>query len=123
MLAEYDITETTCSNPTAEFLAFSTVLSEFIDLKPATPLTLRFYIDYIGIKQWMSGSWQTKESYIRIIKDICDCMIDSMTCRVEIVHVKGHSGNHGNEMADACATDTSEYNNFYELREVLDNLS
>ena len=121
MLRTYGITSTKCSNPTAEFLGFSECLREFESMQLVKSCKLNFYIDYIGVKYWIEGSWKTKEIYIKKIKEECKKLMKSMSCDVEIFHVKGHTGNHGNEMADECATDMNEYNDFSSLRAAIES--
>ncbi len=123
LLLSYGITETTVSSPTAEFIAFAEVLKKFYDnLKDSKELsihmhdlTLQFHCDYEGVENWMKGSWKTKKSYIRKIKEECDRMIAEMNCQVLIKHVDAHSGNEGNDKADKLAGDHNHRDNFGEL--------
>ena len=79
-----------------------------------------FYIDYVGVKHWIEGTWKPKETYIKKIKEVC---LTTMACMpphcLQIEHVKGHSGNHGNDKADALAKDHKDHSNFDELLAIL----
>ncbi|MFS8159571.1 MAG: viroplasmin family protein [Candidatus Roizmanbacteria bacterium] len=122
LLKTYSITDTTCSNPTAEYMAFAEVLKEFKGFQSPHQVKLNFYCDYLGVKCWTSGEWSAKVSYIKKIKDCCLKLMKGMSCDVEVFHVKGHSGLAGNDEADSCATDTTEYNNFDDLVTLLRQL-
>lgn len=56
--------------------------------------------DYEGVGKWPTGAWKAKnpytKEYVRYIKK-CDL-------KITFRHVKGHSGNKYNEMADSLAT-------------------
>lgn len=127
MLKKYNIEETCCSNPTAEFLGFSEVLREFIYLQTDLSVKINFYIDYEGIPNFFDNMWQPKESYIKKIKEKCDDIIKTTNVTVKVHHIYGHGKdespehNRLNHEADRCATDIEEYNNFSDLRKVLEN--
>lgn len=118
-LAKYEITETTCSNPTAEFCALAEVLKEFEGFQSPYSIKLNIYSDYLGVKCWTIGEWKPKVSYIRKIRDKCLAMIKTMSCDVEIFHIKGHSNIYENDHADVCAKDLKEYNTFPNLLKLL----
>lgn len=101
-LSQYRIDpKTVVSNPTAEFLAFAQVLTKLS--KVQNSVVLVFHIDYIGVKNWMSGAWRAKKTYIRLIKERSKQIISQAGFQVEIKHVRGHSGVPGNEEADLMA--------------------
>lgn len=106
ILTYYDVTDEKVRNPTAEFICFAEVLKY---LKPGHKYI--FYVDYIGIKCWMEGSWKANKPYIKKIKSVCDSLIKN-GLNVEIVHIKGHSSIYGNERADKLASDTCQKNTF-----------
>lgn len=114
----YDIDpDTLVSNPTAEFMGFAEVIRLFHkqvteDGKDISKYKFVFKIDYIGVGHWMSGQWQCKASYIRKIKDHCTIMIKDMNMNYVIEHVKGHSGDYGNDQADRLATSLDDINTF-----------
>ena len=60
------------------------------------------YHDYIGLKKWADGDWQTNtpisQMYVREIKTYKDKGLN-----FEFVWVKGHNGNRWNEEADKLA--------------------
>lgn len=117
LLETYGITETTCSNPTAEFIGFAEVLKEFRNVSDAYELV--FYLDYEGVENWMMGSWKAKESYIRKILAICGDIKKEMKCGIHFKHVKGHSGNEGNDKADELAKSSEYKNEFVDLVKLL----
>lgn len=121
LLNYYGITETSCSNPTAEFLAFAEVLRRFTSINNDNIIII-FYCDYLGVQNWMSGAWQCKERYIGKIRDVCHYYLSLMKCKVEIRHVKGHSGVEGNEMADVLAGSHNEVDTLIELVQLLSNV-
>lgn len=57
--------------------------------------------DFLGIRCWANGEWDADsdiaQKYVRFIKNVSDKI------EIEFVHVKGHTGNMGNEMADIAA--------------------
>ena len=108
MLAKYGITSTEVSNPTAEFVAFNETLDILRSInipggKINPNLILRFHIDYIGIGKWVRNEWKANKDYIRKLRDFALDAIVSVGCVIDIVHVKGHCGIKGNELADQFA--------------------
>jgi ribonuclease HI len=71
-----------------------------------------FKIDYEGVGKWMSGSWKTKQPYIKSIKAYCDRIIGLNEFKVRIDKVDGHSNNFGNDKADLLAKNTQTFSNF-----------
>lgn len=106
---------TKVSNPTSEFLAFAETLYHFWRQPLRPHLLVRFWIDYVGVGNFMSGAYQAKEVYIQKILKSCRTMLDEIACHIEIHYVAGHSKNPGNDAADLCAKDCTEYDNFGEL--------
>lgn len=62
---------------------------------------LTIYHDYIGIQNWCIGSWKAEKKstiqYKEYYKKCCTVM------DIKFIHVKGHTGNYYNEMADKLA--------------------
>jgi ribonuclease HI len=106
-----------CSNPTSEFVAFVETLR--ILKCTSKNFHLKFWIDYNGVGKWTSGEWKAKEPHIKLILEEYNKIKKTMKCEVSIHWVKGHSGEHGNVMADALAgsytTDTEEFEVLAEL--------
>ena len=115
LLAEYNIFEDTVSNPTAEFIAFTEVLKCFREAQLPATISIIFYIDYVGVKHWIDGSWQTRKPYIKKILEFCLELIKKIGNSITIVHVPGHSGNLGNDKADQLAGSLENFNEFDRL--------
>lgn len=64
--------------------------------------SLTIYYDYAGIEAWPTGKWKTNKKYTQDYRDYVNKAIEQ---GMEIVfkHVKGHSNNAGNDMADILA--------------------
>ena len=116
LLGTYAITETQCSNPTAEFVAYAEVLKE-LEVCRLDGWTIIFHIDYVGVKHWIEGTWKAKETYIKKIRDTSLTRMKNLKCTIHIEYVKGHSGDTGNDKADALAGNVSDFSNFHELNE------
>jgi ribonuclease H-related protein len=112
LLKTWGINNTHCSNPTAEFIAFGEVLRILNknEDEAAQFDLITFHIDYVGVKNWMSGDWNTKEEHIKSIKERCILLIGKLN--IEIKWVRGHSGVYGNEMADKMASSLEEMDTF-----------
>lgn len=102
ILKKYKI-ENNVSNPTAEFLAFSETIESIKELEGYKNKIYIFYIDYIGIEKWMKGEWKIEKEYIKKIKEYVNKIIGKYKIKYIIKHIKGHSGNIGNERADILA--------------------
>lgn len=119
LLKTYDITEESCSNPTAEYASFAEALKIFAKVKFHKDSTLTFYADYIGVKNWTQGIWKAKKSYIIKVRDVCLQLIKDIGCNIKIVHIPGHSGNYGNDKADKLAGNVTNFSNFDDLIKLL----
>ncbi len=119
ILKKYNITAQV-SNPTAEFLAFAEVVRILSNINY---LRVIFYIDYIGIMNWMSGKWKTKKPYIREIKEITTKRIEKNNLLVDIEYIPAHSNNYGNDQADLMAKSQKNINTFSALVDILKNES
>lgn len=59
------------------------------------------YYDYEGVEKWCTGEWQTNKegtiAYRKFYNSICTRL------KVSFIKVKGHSGDHFNDLADSLA--------------------
>jgi ribonuclease HI len=101
------------SNPTAEFIAFAQILRKFQNKTLAVQLV--FVSDYVGIKNWMEGTWKTKEPHITAILKSCKETIKTIKGVIVFEWVKGHSHNIGNTHADHLAGNHDEIDTFNRL--------
>ena len=93
-----------CSNPTAEMLAILMALKKFSKyLKNYQKIV--FHADYLGVKNWMEGTWKVKAPYIQSIKNdiLEEIKIQGLTNKISFEWVKGHSGQKWNEYVDKLA--------------------
>ena len=64
--------------------------------------SLHIYHDYIGISQWVIGSWKRNKD---LTKDYYKAMKLAMeNLKISFTHVKSHSGDEYNEIADKYAS-------------------
>ncbi len=59
------------------------------------------YYDYEGIEKWCTGEWKTNKDGTIAYKKFYDSIKNNL--KVSFNKVKGHSGNHFNDMADTLA--------------------
>lgn len=60
------------------------------------------YYDYEGIGSWADSKWRANKTYTKeYAKFVESCRLDGMT--ISLSHVKGHTGNEGNEYVDKIA--------------------
>lgn len=107
---------TSCSNPTVELLAATLALEGLRDALsvPGLRANLRdqvnveLYADYIGVEKYCTGEWKVKKldtefrkMALRMVTayDNLFAMVNSL----KVHHIKGHSGNKGNMVADRLA--------------------
>lgn len=62
---------------------------------------IEIYHDYIGISKWAFGLWKTNKEATRKYRDFIKSIMKSYS--ISFKHVKGHSGNKYNELADKYA--------------------
>lgn len=83
----------TCSNPSAELLAVYFALCSFrTKIRRIKPDKIVFHADYLGVKNWMEGTWNIKEKHIGKIKGLVDneLRMQKLTDKVSFEWVKGH---------------------------------
>lgn len=83
-----------CSNPSAELMALLMALQNFNGvIKDAGPnIMIVVHADYIGVREWMTGSWRIKEPYIIRIKNDIDQEISKqgLKNRIKYEWIRGH---------------------------------
>lgn len=105
--------DTEVSNPTAEFLAFAEILKKFEGRTLKVPIT--FISDFVGVKNWMTGTWKASEFHIILILKRCREIMKTIKGEISFDWVKGHSGNNGNNNADRLAGCHDEIDTFSKL--------
>ena len=78
----------------ALFLAYRLHLPEII-----------LYSDFQGIRDWATGDWRTKTPLTQYYKSTIDLLNADM--KIDIIHIKGHTGIEENEIADLLAKDAT----------------
>ena len=93
----------------SEFISQRNVLGELLAAKLAILICIQLGVsniqvvyDYQGIEKWAIGSWKRNNSltqgYYKFIQEA------QQFIEIDFTHVKGHTGNPGNERADDLAT-------------------
>lgn len=59
------------------------------------------YYDYIGIEHWATGKWKTNKLHTKLYAQFISSASEKIT--IKFHHVKGHSGNKLNDLADKLA--------------------
>lgn len=85
-------------NIAGEIKAAISAINLALELK-AKSLTI--YHDYQGISKWADGLWKANNEYTKSYQNFVKLMRKKID--ITFVHVKGHSGNEFNEIADALA--------------------
>lgn len=62
---------------------------------------LTIYYDYQGVENWVTGTWQAKNTFTQTYRDQMRILMQQIA--IKFVKVKGHSGIYGNELADKLA--------------------
>lgn len=78
-----------CSNPFAEMVAVYVAIKQFSKYFKKGD-TVVFHEDFIGCKEWIKGTWKTKEPYIKKITEEIRELLQKIDCDIEFEWVKGH---------------------------------
>ncbi len=78
-----------CSNPTAEMIAASEALQNWVDrFKAGDEIEIR--ADYMGVREWNTGRWKINKPYIKKAHDQIAEIIGDHGLQVTWTWVKGH---------------------------------
>jgi len=69
---------------------------------------VRINYDYEGVKKWATGEWRAKNKYTKQYVSYINKGRKSMS--IKFNHIKGHTGNEGNDLADRLAAKGRDYN-------------
>ena len=100
-------------NVAGELMAVMMVLEHCLNTLHVTQEdTLTIYHDYIGLANWVKrkdepGYWRAKNYWTQAYREYVLTKFKTR-CKLEFVHVPGHSGIPGNEVVDKIAKDAIE---------------
>lgn len=85
---------TDCSNPTAEMIAVRRALEIWSrKFKPGDHIDM--YQDYLGVSEWLQGTWKAKKSYIKDLTDEIHEAIRKLRIHIDWHWVKAHQARRG----------------------------
>lgn len=64
---------------------------------------INLYCDYAGIENYVNGNWKAKTPLAKYYAGMMDLLMDDTA--IHFIHVDGHTGIEGNELADILAKD------------------
>lgn len=106
-----EMAHTKVSNPTMELCAavhtlilLSRMPRVFGASRSQAPRIVNIFSDCTGVRGWIEGSWQAKQPYIKHLTEMARGrlrLINERGIFVRFVRVEGHSGDVGNDAADA----------------------
>ena len=85
MQKEYQTSD--CSNPTMEMMGVLKALQNF-NIESGSEVTIK--ADYLGVREWNTGNWKIKKSYIKKIYDQIQKIIKDKKLNINFEWVKGH---------------------------------
>lgn len=89
------------NNIGGELFAMLEAINEIDKIKNVKKIEIRY--DYKGIEEWATESWKAKKSTTRLYSTIMHTFIEAYDNNVLFTHIKGHSGEQGNECVDKLA--------------------
>ena len=63
------------------------------------------YHDYLGVAYWVNGKWQARKDLSRMYK--AEMQKYAGKFKINFIHVKGHSGDYYNNVADTLAREAT----------------
>ena len=80
-----------CSNPTAEMIAVKRALEIWTrKFKPGDHIDM--YQDYLGVSEWLQGTWKAKKPYIKTLVTEIHGILRKLQVHVDWHWVKAHQG-------------------------------
>lgn len=73
-------------------------------LKAGDCESLTIYYDYEGVEKWATGAWRANKELPKLYQKYMALNVNP-AMKVNFVHVKGHSGNRGNEIVDSMCSE------------------
>lgn len=92
-------------NVAGEIMAVTLLCEYAMKLPDCTDLVINY--DYEGIEKWATGAWRAKNNWTRAYAGYIRTVV-SKKINVSFNHIKGHTGNAGNEAADKFAKQAIE---------------
>lgn len=59
--------------------------------------------DYEGVEYWCTKKWKANKSLTQLLKNTFDFYVNTMGIKIDFDHIKAHTGNKFNEIADELA--------------------
>ena len=89
-------------NVAGEIFAVLMVCEHLLKIEDCESLTI--YYDYEGVEKWATGAWRANKELPKLYQKYMTLNVKP-NIPVTFVHVKGHSGNRGNEIVDSMCHD------------------
>lgn len=99
-----------------DFISYRNITGEILAVLKAMEIIsaikgieeIEFYHDYLGIAYWVTGEWQARKKLSRWYRDAM--LKYQKDFKITFHHVKGHSGDYYNGVADTLAREATKEN-------------